>query len=57
MIVLPGMPEEQTASWLGILDLYEHLSGGGLSSVDNLFICIAPSVAIPRSDRPMTPTP
>jgi hypothetical protein len=25
MIVLPTMPEEQTASWLGILDLYDRL--------------------------------
>ena len=28
MIVLPAMPPEQTASWLGILDLYDHLSEG-----------------------------
>ncbi len=28
MIVLPDMPEEQTASWLGILDLYERLPQG-----------------------------
>jgi len=24
MIVLPAMPSEQTASWLGVLDLYDH---------------------------------
>jgi hypothetical protein len=28
LIVLPVMPQEQTASWLGVLDLYEHLSEG-----------------------------
>lgn len=28
MTVLPAMPREQTASWLGVLDLYEHLSTG-----------------------------
>ena len=28
MIVLPAMPLEQTASWLGVLDLYDHLSEG-----------------------------
>lgn len=28
MIVLPAMPPEQTASWLGVLDLYDHLSEG-----------------------------
>ena len=28
MIVLPAMPPEQTASWLGILDLYDHLRDG-----------------------------
>jgi hypothetical protein len=28
MIVLPEMPPEQTASWLGVLDLYDHLSDG-----------------------------
>ena len=28
MIVLPVMPPEQTASWLGILDLYDRLNGG-----------------------------
>lgn len=28
MIVLPGMPQEQTASWLGVLDLYDRLSDG-----------------------------
>jgi hypothetical protein len=28
MIVLPVMPAEQTASWLGVLDLYDHLSEG-----------------------------
>lgn len=28
MIVLPGMPPEQAASWLGLLDLYEHVSDG-----------------------------
>jgi len=28
MIVLPAMPPEQTASWLGILDLYEQLNEG-----------------------------
>ena len=26
MIVLPAMPPEQTASWLGVLDLYDHHS-------------------------------
>ncbi len=25
MIVMPPMPPEQTASWLGVLDLYDHL--------------------------------
>jgi hypothetical protein len=28
MIVLPVMPFEQTASWLGVLDLYDRLSDG-----------------------------
>jgi hypothetical protein len=28
MTVLPSMPPEQTASWLGILDLYERLAEG-----------------------------
>jgi hypothetical protein len=28
MIVMPPMPPEQTASWLGILDLYDHLGKG-----------------------------
>lgn len=28
MIVLPGMPPEQAASWLGLLDLYERVSDG-----------------------------
>ncbi len=28
MIVLPAMPDEQTASWLGVLDLYEVLPDG-----------------------------
>lgn len=28
MIVLPAMPPEQTASWLGLLDLYERLQDG-----------------------------
>lgn len=28
MIVLPAMPPEQTASWIGVLDLYDHLSEG-----------------------------
>ncbi|MFT4010030.1 MAG: hypothetical protein QM655_08310 [Nocardioidaceae bacterium] len=28
MIFLPVMPPEQTASWLGLLDLYERLSDG-----------------------------
>jgi hypothetical protein len=28
MIVLPVMPLEQTASWLGVLDLYDRLSEG-----------------------------
>lgn len=28
MIVLPSMPTEQTASWVGVLDLYDHLSEG-----------------------------
>lgn len=28
MIVLPPMPPEQTASWLGILDVYDRLSEG-----------------------------
>lgn len=28
MIVLPAMPPEQTASWLGLLDLHERLAGG-----------------------------
>jgi hypothetical protein len=28
MIVMPPMPPEQTASWLGVLDLYDHLSKG-----------------------------
>lgn len=28
MIVLPAMPPEQTASWLGLLDLHERLSNG-----------------------------
>jgi len=25
MIVLPSMPPEQTASWMGLLDLHERL--------------------------------
>jgi hypothetical protein len=28
MTVLPAMPPEQTASWLGVLDLYDHLRDG-----------------------------
>lgn len=28
MIVLPAMPAEQTASWLGVLDLYDKVSDG-----------------------------
>jgi hypothetical protein len=28
MIVLPAMPSEQTASWLGLLDLHERLAEG-----------------------------
>lgn len=28
MTILPAMPPEQTASWHGILDLYEHLDSG-----------------------------
>jgi hypothetical protein len=28
MIVLPAMPPEQTASWLGVLDLYENVPDG-----------------------------
>jgi len=28
MIVLPAMPLEQTASWLGLLDLHEQLAEG-----------------------------
>lgn len=28
MIVLPAMPSEQTASWLGLLDLYDRVSDG-----------------------------
>lgn len=28
MIVLPAMPEEQTASWLALLDLFGHLPDG-----------------------------
>jgi len=28
MIELPAMPPEQTASWLGLLDLHERLAGG-----------------------------
>lgn len=28
MIVLPAMPHEQTASWLGLLDLHERLAEG-----------------------------
>lgn len=28
MTVLPTMPPEQTASWLGVLDLYDHLPEG-----------------------------
>ena len=28
MIVLPAMPEEQTASWLGLLELYDNLPEG-----------------------------
>jgi hypothetical protein len=28
MIVMPPMPPEQTALWLGVLDLYEHLGEG-----------------------------
>ena len=28
MIVMPPMPPEQTASWLGVLDLYDHLGKG-----------------------------
>lgn len=28
MIVLPAMPPEQSASWLGLLDLYERLAEG-----------------------------
>lgn len=28
MIVLPAMPPEQTASWLGLLDLHERLADG-----------------------------
>ncbi len=28
MIVLPAMPLEQTASWLGLLDLYDRLTDG-----------------------------
>ena len=28
MIILPRMPPEQTASWLGVLDLYEKIPEG-----------------------------
>src|SRR5215472_2771303 len=28
MIVLPKMPREQTASWLGLLDIHERLTEG-----------------------------
>lgn len=28
MIILPAMPPEQTASWLGVLDLYENVPDG-----------------------------
>lgn len=28
MIVLPPMPPEQTASWMGLLDLHERLAKG-----------------------------
>jgi hypothetical protein len=28
MIDLPAMPHEQTASWLGLLDLHERLAEG-----------------------------
>ena len=28
MIVMPAMPPEQTASWLGVLDPYDHLGKG-----------------------------
>ena len=28
MIVLPAMPSEQTASWMGLLDLHERLARG-----------------------------
>jgi hypothetical protein len=28
MIVPPAMPPEQTASWLGVLDLYDRLPEG-----------------------------
>jgi hypothetical protein len=28
MIVMPPMPPGQTASWLGVLDLYDHLGKG-----------------------------
>jgi len=28
MIVLPAMPPEQTASWIGVLELYDRLNEG-----------------------------
>jgi hypothetical protein len=57
MIVLPAMPAEQTASWLGVLDLYDHLSEGWTLIGGQLVHLHCASAASPRCGRRTTPTP
>lgn len=48
MIVLPAMPAEQTASWLGILDLYDRLNEGWTLIGGSSFTCTARSAGSSR---------
>lgn len=57
MIVLPAMQPEQTASWLGVLDLYDHLSEGWtLIGGQLVHLHCAERGQFPVR-RPTTPTP
>lgn len=56
MIVMPAMPPEQTASWLGVLDLYDHLGEGWTLIGGQLVHLYCAERANSRCDRPTTST-
>jgi len=57
MIVLPAMPPEQTASWIGVLDLYDRLDEGWTLIGGHSSTCTALNVDSSRCARPTTWTP